>query len=110
MAEAEPPAQDSRATVQFQFSVKRGSAQFKRHYNAKVHDKPEFMTNRWVFVNKLLFTDAANTEDELTRVSYNKLQLEKAGPLRNIKIKQHTVMSCSTKKMYHIRCRYTDSQ
>lgn len=72
--------------------MKGQGSQYKRHYDATVHDEQEFVPIELVFVDKLPVTGKTNTVDEIARASYNKLQLQKGKPFQIIEVQLHTVM------------------
>lgn len=51
-----------------------------------------FVPNQWVFVFKPPLISSSNTEVEMVRASYNKLQLQKAGLFQIIEVHPHTAV------------------
>lgn len=72
--------------------MKRRSARYKQHYNAKVHVEPEFLHNQFVFVNRLPFISKTSTADEMVKACYAKLRLQSAVPFQTIEAQPHTVV------------------
>lgn len=83
---------NSHATGQDQLSIKKKSAQYKQHYDAKIHFKAELGPNQCVFNEKLPLTDKVNTATKIAKASYHKLQSQKAGSFRISEVNLHTVL------------------
>lgn len=73
------------------FHKKTLDAQYKRHYDVKVHVKPEFVSNQWVFLDIPSLIRKFNAADKMAKNSYNKLQTQKARSFQIIKSQPLTV-------------------
>lgn len=71
-----------------------GRKRMKYTYNRdkQVQFIPELLPKRWVFVDRPPSTSSRNAGNEITTVSYNKLQPQKPGPLPLVKVRPHTVV------------------
>lgn len=50
--------------------MKKTDTQYKRHSDAKVRVKSEFVPSQWVFVDEPFLTGKANRADEMATVSF----------------------------------------
>lgn len=72
--------------------MRRRGVQYKYHHDKKVHFKPMFVPNQWVFVNRTPLASSRNTADGMATARCIMLQPCKAKPFRFKKVHPHTVV------------------